>query len=171
MIPIRKWLIRFYTFLQTTFVHRFRSVGPNVRLGRHLFVFPNRVRLGARVYIGAGSYLDGDITIGNDVMLANNVAIVGGDHRYQDVGMTMFAAPREHWKPTVVGDDVWLGHGTIVLNGLTIGRGAIVAAGSVVTSDVESYAIVAGVPARKIGERFNEQERLDHERRLLSAER
>jgi phosphonate metabolism protein (transferase hexapeptide repeat family) len=54
----------------------------------------------------------------------------------------------------VVGHDVWIGHGAIVLPGLTIGHGAVVGAGAVVTKDVEAYAIVAGVPARRIKWRF-----------------
>jgi phosphonate metabolism protein (transferase hexapeptide repeat family) len=56
----------------------------------------------------------------------------------------------------VIGHDVWIGHGAIVLPGITIGHGAVVAAGAVVTKNVESYAIVAGVPARRIKWRFPE---------------
>jgi acetyltransferase-like isoleucine patch superfamily enzyme len=163
---MRKLAIKCYTSFQTTFLYRFRAVGSNIRLGKDLFVYPNRVTIGDRVYIGKGSYLDGDITIGSNVMLANNVAIVGGDHEFRTIGMSAFAAPREHWRRTLIGDDVWLGHGAIILNGLKIGRGAIVAAGSVVTKDVEEYAIVAGVPARKVADRFLPQERTKHEHLL-----
>lgn len=53
-----------------------------------------------------------------------------------------------------IGNDVWIGHGAVILPGRTIGDGAVVAAGAVVTKDVPAYAIVAGVPARMVKERF-----------------
>ena len=59
---------------------------------------------------------------------------------------------------TIVGNDVWIGYGAIVLCGVTIGSGSIIAAGSVVTKDVEPYCIYAGVPAKKVAERFDSQE-------------
>jgi phosphonate metabolism protein (transferase hexapeptide repeat family) len=61
---------------------------------------------------------------------------------------------RRLMKKVVVGHDVWIGHGAIVLPGITIGNGAVIAAGSVVTSDVTPYDIVAGVPARLLRKRF-----------------
>lgn len=54
-----------------------------------------------------------------------------------------------------VGNDVWIGGGAIVLSGLRVGHGAVIGAGAVVTKDIEPYSIVAGVPARKIGMRFD----------------
>jgi virginiamycin A acetyltransferase len=62
---------------------------------------------------------------------------------------------------------VWIGYGAIILSGVHIGHGAIIAAGSVVTKDVEPYIIVAGVPAHNIGERFSKEEIMLHERNLL----
>ncbi|MDE2362016.1 MAG: chloramphenicol acetyltransferase [Hyphomicrobiales bacterium] len=76
--------------------------------------------------------------------------------------------------PVIIGNDVWIGHGAIVLPGRTIGDGAVIAAGTIVTKDVAPYSIVAGNPARKLRERFSSDiaERLtllrwwdwDHER-------
>jgi phosphonate metabolism protein (transferase hexapeptide repeat family) len=66
---------------------------------------------------------------------------------------TAFREQRQQARVTI-GHDVWIGHGAIVLPGLTIGHGAVVAAGAVVTKNVEPYAIVAGVPAKRIKWRF-----------------
>nr|WP_312905610.1 DapH/DapD/GlmU-related protein [Stutzerimonas nitrititolerans] len=148
-------LVRTYTWFQVFAIYKFRRVGKCVRLGNRLFVYPHKVSLGDYCYIGAGSYLDGDIEVGDYTMLASNVAIVGGDHGYASLGIPMRDTGREHWKPTVIGRDVWVGHGAIIINGVSVGDGAIVAAGSVVTKDVPVGAIVAGNPARFIRWRFD----------------
>ena len=138
---------------QTTFFYRFRQIGPGCRLDKSLFVFPNRVTLGKRCYIGRYAYLDGDITIGNFTMLASQVAVVGGDHVFDNPDALMIDGGREHWKPTRIGSDVWIGHGAIIMNGVSIGDGAVVAAGSIVLQDVPPRVIVAGSPARVIRSR------------------
>jgi acetyltransferase-like isoleucine patch superfamily enzyme len=61
---------------------------------------------------------------------------------------------------TVIGDDVWIGFGAIVMSGVNISDGTIIAAGSVVTHDTEPYSIYAGVPAKKIRDRFDSEEDL-----------
>jgi len=155
---MKKILLRLLLLWQTTVLYQFREIGDGCRLDRRLFVFPGRVSLGRRCYIGRYSYLDGDITIGDFTMLASHVAIVGGDHAYLEKGIHMIDSGREHWKPTVIGSDVWVGHGAIILNGLNIGDGALVAAGSVVVKDVAPYTIVAGNPARFIKNRFDKSE-------------
>ncbi|AUY33282.1 CatB-related O-acetyltransferase [Pseudomonas soli] len=164
---MRRLLVRLLTCFQLALFYRFRRVGKHVRLGRGLFVLPRRVSIGDWCYIGARSYLDGDIVIGSFTMLANNVAIVGGDHAYATPGVTMRDGGREAWKQTVIGRDVWIGHGAIILNGVTIGDGAIVAAGSVVTRDVENFSVVAGNPARHIKWRFDQAGQTLHSAMLV----
>lgn len=148
---VARWIL---LSLQTTFLYSFREIGHDCRLDKSLFVFAGRVTLGNRCYIGRYSYLDGDITIGDNTMLASSVAIVGGDHAINPPEVLMIDGGREHWHPTRIGCNVWIGHGSIVLNGITIGDGAIVAAGSVVVRDVPPYAIVGGNPARLIRSRL-----------------
>lgn len=142
-----RWLLLKF---QVIFLHRFRSVGEDCRLGRSIFVLPGRVSLGNRVFIGRYCYLDGDITIGDCTMLASCVAIVGGDHAFDNVSAPMIDTGREHWRATRIGRDCWIGHGAIILNGVTIADGSIVAAGSVVLRDVPALAIVGGNPSRLI---------------------
>lgn len=162
LFAFKKIVLRLYLWYQTTVLYRFRTVGSGSRLGRRLFVYPGKVSLGARCYIGAGTYLDGDITIGDCTMLAPNVAIVGGDHSFDVLGVAMRDTGREHWRQTIIGRDVWIGHSAIILNGCRIGDGAVVAAGAVVTKDVPSFAVVAGVPARFVRWRFVEADQHRH---------
>jgi len=105
------------------------------------------VHLGEYVHIRAG----GGVTIGDNVAIAAHVAIASQGHPTD--------LPRcqgRHWRiteaPVVIEDDVWVGSGAIILPGTRVGRGAVVAAGAVVSRDVPALSIVAGVPARPIGE-------------------
>ena len=113
-------------------------------------LLPNAV-----VEIGDKSYINHDseircrerITIGNNVSIAYNVLIQDSDYHttYDDNGN-----PKPQTLPIVIEDNVWIGANVIILKGLTIGEGSIVAAGSVVTKSVPSYSLVGGDPARII---------------------
>ena len=80
--------------------------------------------------------------------------------------MPMIFAGRAVSKKVEIGDDVWIGHGAIILHGVNIGDGASVAAGSVVTKDVAPYTIVGGVPAKLIRYRFDENQIKLHQEML-----
>lgn len=95
-------------------------------------------------------------------MLAHDVMILGGDHNYKIAGIPTVFAGRDVTRHTKIGDDVWVGAGSIIMAGVTIGDGAIIAAGSVVTKNVEAYCIYGDVPAKKIKERFSDEERQKH---------
>lgn len=107
------------------------------------------------VYIGPGCNICSQVKIGAYTMLANNVSILGGDHYYKKVGVPIIFSGRGEIKATYIGVDCWIGAYSIIMHGVTIGDGSIVAAGSVVTKDVEPYSIYGGVPAKKIKDRFN----------------
>ncbi|TCS37175.1 DapH/DapD/GlmU-related protein [Reinekea marinisedimentorum] len=122
------------------------------------------VTFGHRVQLGKNSLIQCDIHFANDILVARNVAFVGrDDHRFDALGRTIWDSPRGDSYKTYVEDDVWIGHGAIIIAGVRIGKGAIVAAGSVLTKDVEPYSIVAGNPAREIKKRFSADEIVSHE--------
>ena len=109
--------------------------------------------------------------IGRYVMFASEVVVLGGDHRFDVVGVPMMFAGRPEIPETVIEDDVWVGYRAVIMAGVRVGRGSIVAAQSVVTKDVEAYSIVGGAPARVIGTRFaRAEERSEHDRVILGPE-
>jgi maltose O-acetyltransferase len=113
--------------------------------------------IGARTIINRGCCLDArsGLRIGEDVSISPEVAILTTQHDVNDPGFAL------QGRPVVIEDHVWIGMRAMVLPGVTIGRGAVVAAGAVVTSDVGPLEIVAGVPARVVGRRaLNPQYRL-----------
>ncbi len=163
--------------------YRLYAVRKNVRFGRNLHLGMGTIvdatvglAIGDDVYVGKGCTLECNGRIGNGVLIANRVGLVGRhDHDYRAVGRSMRHAPwigEADYDPAyraeqlVVEDDVWLGYGVVVLSGVTVGRGAVVAAGALVTRDVPPYSIVAGMPARVVGQRFTEAEIDAHERVL-----
>jgi acetyltransferase-like isoleucine patch superfamily enzyme len=115
-------------------------------------------------FLGMGSWVGPGVELNAYAMVAPHVAFVGADHRFDVAGVPIMFSGREELPKTVVQRDVWIGFGATILSGVTIGRGAIVAAGAVVTKDVPPYTIVAGVPARPIGRRFKDDaERATHD--------
>lgn len=118
-------------------------------------------------YIGPNGLIYPNVRIGAYTMLANNVSIIGGDHDYKKAGIPIIFSGRDIVKETNIGKDVWIGGFTIIMTGVTIGDGAIVASGSVVTKDIESYTIYGGVPAKKIKNRFNTQQEVDLHKKML----
>ena len=116
------------------------------------------------VFIGPRCQIDPGVEIGRYTMLASQVAIIGDDHLWTNVGTPIQFSGRPPQSHTSIGRDVWIGYRAIVRRGVTVGRGAIIAAQAVVTRDVEPYAIVAGIPATVIGYRFNSAaERAEHD--------
>jgi acetyltransferase-like isoleucine patch superfamily enzyme len=162
-------------------VWRRYKIGSNFHAGIGVRLWAkSRLHIGDNFYIGRYSQIECDAEIGDDVILANCVALVGRyDHHYQQLGTGIRMASQIRdgdydWKGlnscVTIGNDVWIGFGAIVLSGVTIGEGSIVAAGSVVTKDVPEYTIVGGNPARKIGDRFaSEADREVHRERYRSG--
>lgn len=134
------------------------------------------IEVGNDVFIGPRAILSATksgIIFGNKIMLGPNVTIMGGDHNTSQVGRYMYDVDEklpENDLPVTIEDDVWVGTGAIILKGVTIGRGSIVAAGALVTKDIPAYSIVGGIPARVIKMRFDEKQIIEHERILCSGQ-
>lgn len=124
------------------------------------------------MFLSSDSY----IKIGDKVLFGPNVSIVGGNHATHIIGKFMAdyelcdKRPSDD-RPVVIEEDVWVGTGAYILNGVTVRRGAIVAAGAVVTKDVPPYAVVGGVPAKIIKYRWSADEILKHEEMLYPSQK
>ena len=119
--------------------------------------------LGHHVQFGKNAIVHCDAEIGNYVLIARNVAFVGrDDHCFDLPCTTVWESPRGDQYKVIIEDDVWIGHGAIILSGVKVGRGAIVSAGAVVIQDIPPYAVVGGSPARLIKWRFIDEDSNAH---------
>lgn len=124
--------------------------GSSIHIGAKFF-YPARIKIGEGTIIGDNVFLDGRdfLTIGNHVDIASQVLVYNSEHDINSEDFSAISAPVK------IGDYVFIGPRAIILPGVNIGRGAVIAAGAVVTKDVEEFKIVGGVPADVIGERKN----------------
>jgi acetyltransferase-like isoleucine patch superfamily enzyme len=157
-IPTKDYLCN-YVINQIPFhslrVNHYRRLGVKIGAGSTIFMSTymheaTSITIGEGTIINQHCHLDGrgGLKIGSNVNISSHVVLVAGSHEVND---------GEHFggyaKAITVEDYAWLCTRATILAGVTVGRGAVVAAGAVVTKSVEPYAIVAGIPARKIGER------------------
>jgi acetyltransferase-like isoleucine patch superfamily enzyme len=132
----------------------------------------SKVRVGSYSYVGGNSVLK-NCSVGKFCSLGSEVKIGLGIHPVAGVissypgfysasasGAVKFNhnSSIEEYKQVVVGNDVWIGTRAMILDGVTVGDGAIIAAGSVVTKDIEPYNVVGGVPAKLIRKRYSQEE-------------
>jgi acetyltransferase-like isoleucine patch superfamily enzyme len=155
----------------------FAEIGENVVIEDGVLVFkPETIKIGSNVYIGHGAILRGydrnqmvigsntwigqncyinsagGVEIGTGVGIGPHVKIMSSRHAEEGRQVPVLLSDLE-FAPVRIEDGSDIGIGAVILPGVTVGRGAVVGAGAVVTRDVAPYAIAAGVPARKIGER------------------
>ena len=144
------------------------EIGRGVRLGRNTSIemwSHNRLRIGDFTSLGENCALGGDVEIGRHCVFSWNIFLATGDHHARDLPAWLIkdqdaraqqdpAWSRTDSRPIVVDDDVWMGWGAFIKQGVHIGRGAIIGAYAVVSHDVPPYSIQAGVPSREIGKRL-----------------
>lgn len=140
--------------IRTTIVP-FKRLGSAVKVRRGGWIFnPSEVSIGDNSRLNIGFLINGGggVEIGSHVRVGPRVIIYSQNHNYEDRALCIDEQGYRRAK-TVIEDDVWLCAGAIILPGVTVRKGTVVAAGAVVTKETEPYSIVAGVPAIKIGER------------------
>lgn len=124
--------------------------------------FSGNINIGYATTLGCNNFFHGDISIGKYCQIGADVAIHTTNHPIEFlstyINKKLFDGDLKQLKTTgrvIIGNDVWIGHRVIIVGNVTIGNGAILAAGSVVTKDVSPYTIVAGIPAKEVRQRFS----------------
>ena len=162
------------TFMSWWYKSQMKSCGTNVHLHPSTSVFfgLDNLKLGNNVSIPRFAHIfctDAPLTIGNNVIFGPAPTIVTGDHRIDVIGKPIFSSfdkLPENDAAVIIEDDVWVGAHVTILKGVTIGRGSVVAAGSVINKSTPPYSISGGVPAKTIKYRFTIEQILEHERIL-----
>jgi acetyltransferase-like isoleucine patch superfamily enzyme len=140
----------------------FRRYGRNFLFDPNSFYSYQNIEVGDDVSIGSGAAFmasESKIIIGNKVMFGPNVIVVSGNHNTSVVGKFMYDVHEkrlEDDQDVIFEDDIWIGSGAIILKGVKVGRGSIIAAGALVNRNVLPYTIVAGVPAKVLSSRFDD---------------
>lgn len=156
LLMLLRWVGHVPSHLVRKFFYRLCGVSIGKGSSIHMwanFFFPGNIKIGEDTIVGDHVFLDGraPLTIGNHVDIASSVLIYNSEH---DLESEDFSAREE---PVEIGDYCFIGPRVIVLPGVKIGKGAIIAAGAVVAKDVGDFEIVGGVPAKRIGERKNKE--------------
>lgn len=154
----------------------FRSHGRSFRFDPRGVYTYGTISVGDNVNLGMGATMIAalsEIMIGSNVIFGPEVMVIGGGHNMETVGLPMASVHEK--RPgddlgVVFEDDIWVGARAIILRGVTVGRGSVIGAGAVVTSDVPRYAIVVGCPARVLRFRWPIETILEHEAKLYPPE-
>lgn len=146
------------------------KIGEFVVIDKNVEIEKGIETIGDGTFIGKGTYINHCKNIGKYCSIARNVAIGIGNHPIDRISTSplFYNSYRGLIKETtynfkiadkkvIIGNDVWIGYNAILLDGVKVGDGSIIAAGAVVREDVEPYSIVGGVPAKKIGMRFSNE--------------
>jgi len=128
-------------------------IGANSRIREGVIIqTAEGLDVGENSDLGPYCVIYGNVKIGDFVMLSPHITIAAGNHNFMSRKMPMRQQGSES-KPIVIEHDVWIGANAVILGGVTIKKGAIIAAGAVVVKDVPEYSIVGGIPSRVIKDR------------------
>ena len=126
--------------------------GKNVNVEKNAFFTPD-LKIGNQSGLGINCELYGPITIGDNVMMGPDVVIYTSGHAHDRIDIPMNRQGNTEAMPVTIGNDVWIGRRVMIMPGVNIGDGCIIAAGAVVTKDVPPYSIAGGVPAKVVKKR------------------
>lgn len=138
------------------------EIGDSVSVGPRSMISTSggKVKVGSRTSFFSDCLISGEVKIGNDCLFANNVTVLSGTHQIRGGGTirendAAWERSPEYrpFDPISIGEDSWLGANSVILPGVSLGKGAVVGANAVVTKSFPDYAILGGVPARVIGSR------------------
>ncbi len=162
-------------FIEPGIKASFGSCGSNVKLSYDMDIRGNEnIFMGSNIQIGPHALLwttRAKLVFKDNILVGPGLTVITGDHRIDIKGRRIIDITNneklpEHDVDVIIEEDVWIGANVTILKGVTIGEGAVVAAGAVVTKNLEPYAICAGVPCKKIKERFTEEGIEEHKRLL-----
>lgn len=154
----------------------YKKIGNHVTLERPLYVMPSQIELGSYVRIQPNVRIitspKQKVIIKNYTAIGPGSTIIAGNH-IPTVSVPQFLSYigiNDVNSSLTIEEDVWIGANSTILYKANIGRGAVIAANSVVTKEVPPYAIVSGIPAKIVGVRFSQNQIIEHERHLYSQE-
>lgn len=150
---IKRWLLVRYG----------AKVGENPNVYSGVWIRPIRgLTLGDNVSIGKNVLITtaGGVTVGSNVLVGHGSKIISANHIIPE-GTASIRFSGHHCQPVVIEDDVWIAAQVVILPGVRIGRGAVVAAGAVVNEDIQPFTVVGGVPARLIRNRVEPDTNID----------
>lgn len=160
--PIPKWqfpiriLVRHYraVYIKLRYPSKV-SLGKNVNFGRYTEIrSPNFACFDDNINIGPWFLTESNLKIGSDVLISSKVSFVGNDHAFDDDSKTVYFQGRKPPSTAILEGDNLIGFGSIIVGNVTVGKGCIVGAGSVVTKSLPPYTVCAGVPAKVIRSRY-----------------
>lgn len=166
-----------YKFIQRKRAKKLLECGKNVRINRGCSFIGN-IRVGSNVSIGEGNYFvstGATLYIHDYVLFGPNVTIYTGDHKTDEIGKHIIeikdndkALDIRRWdRDVVIKAGAWIGTRVIILKGVTIGQGAVIGAGSIVSKDVPPYHVYVGTPqSHMLKPRFTDEQISKHERIL-----
>lgn len=128
--------------------------GNNVNVEKGAVV-SSKVAIGDNSGLGKHCEINGETIIGSNVMMGPECVIFSSNHRFDRTDIPMIEQGFQKSKTVIIGDDVWIGRRTMLLPGVTIGKGVVIGCGAVVTKDVPDYAVIGGVPAKILKYRNN----------------
>ncbi len=159
--------LRYYTYFRARAIRRaLAAVGEGFGFDPLSPILdPDLISIGNNVFIGERAHISAELTIGDNVMFGPRPIIIGGDHYFGVKGRsvrTLRPLDRENSRPIHIESEAWFGAAVIILAGVTVGMGAAVGAGSLITKSVPPFVVAVGNPCRPIKKIFSDPSLLEH---------